>query len=133
MALKTHPDRVPPEQKTQAEAAFQRVSCYLFWLTGHDSRKFESNTFESHRSMLHTKCWSMIPRGRNTTPLAVSPKIRPWARPHLRTVKLVSSTRSVVQLLVLEQRVSLTSTSASEPTSVLHSSPPLRSEPLILS
>jgi curved DNA-binding protein CbpA len=25
MALKTHPDRVPPEQKSRAEAAFQKV------------------------------------------------------------------------------------------------------------
>lgn len=25
MALKTHPDRVPPEEKTRAEAAFQKV------------------------------------------------------------------------------------------------------------
>jgi len=74
----------------------------------------------------------MIPRGKNTIRLAVFPQIRPWARPHPRMVKLVSSTRSVVQLLVLE-KVSSTSTSASEPTSVLHSSPPLHSEPLTLS
>jgi len=74
----------------------------------------------------------MIPRGWSTIRAAESPQIQPWARPHPRMVNLVSSTRSVVQLLVLE-KVSSMSTSASEPTSVLHSSPPLHSEPLTLS
>lgn len=122
MALKTHPDRVPPEQKVQAEAAFQKVSCHRFWLAVLDSRNFESNTLESHRSMLHTKFWSTIPRGRNTIRLAVSLQIQARARRHPLMVKLVSSIHSDVQPLVLEQKVSSMNTSASEPTSILHCS-----------
>jgi len=132
MALKTHPDRVPPEQKAQAEAAFQKVSRHRFLANcSMDGCKFETNTFESHRSTPHTKCWSTIPRGRNTTRLAAFPLIQAKARTHLRMVNLVSSIRSVRQLLDLEQKASSTNISALERISILPSSPPLSSGRLI--